>query len=538
MKKTWIVLLALLLLAAPSAVQAQFTYTTNNGAITLAIYTGAGGAVVISNFVTSIGDPADPAFYGCTGLTSITIPGSVTNIGEAAFEHCASLTSVTIPYGVISIGQFAFAYCSGLTSVAIPASVTSIGEDAFFYCTGLTTVTIFASATSLGQFAFQGCTNLTNVRILNGVTSIGDYAFDDCTGLTRVTIPASVTNIGYDVFYDCTGLAEITVDTSNALYSSTNGVLFDKSQTTLVEFPGGLGGSYAIPASVTNIGDSAFEHCFSLTSVTIPNSVTSIGADAFAGTGLTSVAIPGSVTSIGQLAFYYCIFLTSVTIPGSVTNIGNYAFDDCTSLTAITVDPNNVFYSSTNGVLFDKSRTTLVAFPGGIGGSYTIPASVTSIGISAFSGCSGLASVAIPGSVTSIGQDAFEACTSLASVYFNGNAPTVGSDVFFLDDHATVYYLPGTTGWSSFFAGCWPAPWFLPNPLILNNGPSLSAQNNVFGFTISWATNAPVVVEACTNLAFPVWTPLQTNALTNGAFYFSEALQTNIPGRYYRIRSP
>ena len=104
--------------------------------------------------------------------------------------------------------------------------------------------------------------------------------------------------------------------------------------------------------------------------------------------------------------------------------------------------------------------------------------------------------------------------------------------------YATVYYLPGTTGWSNTFAGLPTALWVLPNPLILNSGSSLGAQSNAFGFTISWAANISVVVETCTNLAFRVWTPLQTNALTNGTFHFSEALQTNIPGRYYRIRSP
>jgi len=201
------------------------------------------------------------------------------------------------------------------------------------------------------------------------------------------------------------------------------------------------------------------------------------------------------------------------------------------------VDASNALYSCTNGVLFDKNRTTLVEFPGGIGGSYTIPAGVTSIGNYAFIDCTSLTSVTIPASVTNIGDGAFESCSGLASVYFNGNAPTFGSFVLFPDHHATVYYLPGTTGWSNIFAGCWTAPWFLPNPMILNSGASVGAQSNVFGFTISWATNVSVVVEACTNLGNPIWTPIQTNALTNGSFYFSEPFQPANPARFYRITS-
>jgi hypothetical protein len=110
--------------------------------------------------------------------------------------------------------------------------------------------------------------------------------------------------------------------------------------------------------------------------------------------------------------------------------------------------------------------------------------------------------------------------------------------VFGSDNKATVYYLPGTTGWSNTFAGRPTALWFLPSPLILNNGPSFGVQSNAFGFIISWATNISVVVEACTNLADPVWFPVATNTLTNGSFNFSEPLQTTSPGRFYRISSP
>jgi hypothetical protein len=273
------------------------------------------------------------------------------------------------------------------------------------------------------------------------------------------------------------------VDTNNPVYSSVDGVLFDKNQATLITCPAGKTESYTIPNSVTNIGDWAFLECTSLTSVTIPDSATNIGND----------------------AFEYCTSLTSVTIPNSVTSIGTDAFFDCTSLTSI-----------------------------------TIPNSVTTMGDTAFSSCTSLTNVTIPKSVTSIGSAAFATCSSLTNVYFGGNAPSVGSDVFSGDNYATVYYLPGSTGWDQFSAatGLSTAFWFLPNPLILNFEPSFGVQSNRFGFLISWATNVLVVVEASTTLGTPTWSPISTNTLTAGSSYFSDPQWTNHSSRFYRLRRP
>ena len=204
--------------------------------------------------------------------------------------------------------------------------------------------------TSIGGYAFVDCTSLTSVTIPDSVTSIEDYAFLDCTSLTSVTIPDSVTSIGAGAFDHCTSLTSITIG---------NGV--------------------------TSIGAGAFSGCSSLTNVTIPDGVTSIGWAAFSGcSSLTNVTIPDSVTSIPGYAFVDCTSLTSVTIPDSVISIGESAFYGCTSLTTITVDPLNASYSSVDGVLFDKNRTTLIRCPGGKVGSYIVPDSVTSIGNEAF----------------------------------------------------------------------------------------------------------------------------------------------------------
>ncbi|MBO5416195.1 MAG: DUF898 family protein [Clostridia bacterium] len=215
-------------------------------------------SVTIPDSVTRIGDHA---FFGYQGLTSVTIPNSVTSIGERAFIWCTNLTSVTIPDGVTSIGDATFCGCESLTSITIPNSVTSIGEGAFEECTGLTSVTIPNGVTSIGKSAFSGCESLTNIEIPDSVTSIGQFAFSACTGLTRITIPNSVTSIGGAAFSDCIGLTSIT-----------------------------------IPNSVTSIDDYAFRDCTGLTSITIPNSVTSIGHSMFDGcTGLTDISFKGTI---------------------------------------------------------------------------------------------------------------------------------------------------------------------------------------------------------------------------------------------------
>jgi hypothetical protein len=311
-----------------------------------------------------------------------------------------------------------YSYQTGIKTVDIQQGVTAIGDYAFYGCSGLTSVEIPNSVTSIGDYAFAYCAGLTSVMIPHSVTLIGRRVFQYCSGLTLVTVPNSVTSIGNEAFFGCSSLTSITVDASNPNYSSINGVLFNKLQDILIQYPAGKAGNYTIPNSVTSINSYAFSYCSNLISVEIPNSVTYIGELAFyVCTGLTSVTIGNSVTSIERGAFSRCTGLTSVTIPNSVMSIGTEAFYGCSSLTSITVDASNPAYTSENGVLFSKAKTTLMQYPiGKTDANYTIPNSVTYIGSSAFERCTGLTSVEIPNSVTYIGSFAFENCSNLISV--------------------------------------------------------------------------------------------------------------------------
>jgi len=493
-----------------------------------AAFIGCNGmtSVTISSRVTSIGRSAfsgcsklmsveipssvtiirDAVFSGCSALTSVTIPDKVTYIGGCAFEGCSGLTSVDIPDSTILIDAYAFKGCSRLTSVAIPGSVTGIGNWAFMDCSGLTSVAIPSSVTNVGKGIFEGCSGLsvtflsdmtsiwakamsgcsrlsvtflsgsicdsalkgcsglTSLSISPGVTGIGASAFEGCNGLTSVSIPGSVNIIGDQAFVACNELTSLTVDPANPRYRSDGGVLFDKSQNALTQYPGGLVGAYSIPAGVTSISGFAFKGCSGLTSVTIPGSVTDIGNSAFRDcSGLTSVAIPEKVNSIGGGAFAGCSALKSVTISSSVASVGAGIFEGSSGLSVTFLsDMTSIWATAMSGcsglsVTFRSGSICDSALKGCSGlTSLSILPGVTGIGASAFEGCNGLTSVSIPGSVNIIGDQAFVACNGLTSLTVdpaNLRYRSDGGVLFDKSQNALTQYPGGLVGAYSIPAG-------------------------------------------------------------------------------------
>ena len=365
-----------------------------------------------------------------------------------------TVTKIVVPDYVTSIGSYAFRNCSGLTIVTISNSVTSIGNHAFENCISLTSVTIGNSVTSIENSAFYGCNKLVEVinksslnitKGNNSNGSVGGYALN-----IKTSGESDIVNKDGYLFY--------TYDNAHYLLSYMGAV------TSLTLPDTDNGNNY-------EIYNYAFSGCSSLTSIIIPDSVTSIGDQAFYGcTGLTSIIIPDSVTSIGIDAFMDCSSLTSVTIPDSVTSIGIDAFSNCSSLTSITVDENNANYSSQDGILYNKNKTTIIQVPRGISRaitlpntltsiaddafykcsgltSITIPNSVTSIGDWTFYGCTGLTNITIPDSVTSIGNCAFCGCSSLTSITIPDSVTSIGSYAFYYCSGLTIIIFKRTSGW-------------------------------------------------------------------------------------------
>ena len=299
----------------------------------MAKYEIINGEGIIPNGTTEI---EDNAFEGCNELTNITIPESVTKIGNYAFYESA-LTSINIPNSVTTIGDDAFYRCWDLRCVTIPNSVTEIGDGAFYGCKELTNITIPESVTTIGDFAFNESA-LTSINIPNSVTEIGNHAFERCRKLTSITISESETKIGYHAFEGCTALTSIIVAEGNKVYDSR-------------------GNCNAIIETKTN---RLIQGC---TNTVIPESVTEIGECAFEGRKiLTSINIPNSVTKIGGRAFSECEGLTCINIPNSVTSIGAWAFDECENLKEIILfqtDPSKIIALEMLPAVFPMEQATL-----------------------------------------------------------------------------------------------------------------------------------------------------------------------------------
>lgn len=272
------------------------------------------------------------AFRGCVNITSITIPNSITTIGNSAFSGCSGMTSISIPTSVTSIGAGAFSSCSGLSSISLPSSVTSIGESIFYCCTGLTSVTMTSRVTSIPNSMFEGCTNLRNFYIPSTVTTIEPEAFLGCTQLSSISIPTSVTTIQSFAFARCSNLTSIT-----------------------------------LPPSIVEIQGGAFNYCTYLSTINIPANVRTIGSH------------PISYSQSGDYYYEY-------SMDDSYYSYSS-PFGACSSLKTIVVDEDNPYYSSIDGVLYNKGEDILYDFPSGKTGIYTVPSQTKAMNYGILLGC-------------------------------------------------------------------------------------------------------------------------------------------------------
>ncbi len=396
----------------------------------------------------------DSAFEGCAKLEKLTnVPNSLEEICGYVFKDCVSLNSITLGYAesnLKSVYDTAFVGCSIETATIPAAAAQAVG----YGCKESIKTVKITSGDNIRSEAFENCTELTNVEIPDSVVSIGDNAFSGCnrllynengnsyylgnigndcaalikvndTSITSYTINAKTKVIYGSAFNNCNSLTSITVDESNTNYASQDGILYNKDKTEFIYIPAAIQGA-----------------------VTIANGVTSVRDRAFSGrSGLTSITIPGSVTSIGFGAFSNCSGLTSITIPSGVTSIGHEAFYYCNNLTCITVEADNRNYASQDGILYNKAKTEFIHIPAAIQGAVTIPNGVTSVGDSAFSGCSGLTSVTIPDNVRSIGKLAFNGCSQLVSISIGAGVNVIGGDAFEACNALNSVYITDLSAW-------------------------------------------------------------------------------------------
>ena len=474
------------------------------------------------------------AFYNCTGLTSITIPDSVTSIGNYAFYGCTGLTSITIPDSVTSIGRFAFNNTAWYNNQ--PDGLVYAGKVAYKYKGTMpnnASIVIKNGTLGIAGYAFSGCSSLTSITIPDSVTSIGDSAFSGCNNLQNIYI----TDIA--VWFNISGLSNLMK------YGASNKKLYINNElATSITIPNGVTAipsnafsgctgltSITIPDSVTSIGISAFDGCTGLTSVAIGNGVTSISGYAFSGCSklqniyitdiaawfnisgldnlmlygsnsksiylnnelITSVTIPEGMTTIPSYAFYNCSSLTSITIPDSVTNIGENALYNCNGLTRIDVSTNNTVYASVDGILYNKAKTEFIIIPKAIQGVVTIPSGVTNIGNWAFFNCNGLTSIFIPSGVNEIGEYAFYLCRNLVDVFIPNSVACIGQYAFYNCSKLERISFDGTTSqWENITKGGF---WRYNTPSdcqIICDDPELEPMTEVKlempsnGYNIGW----------------------------------------------------
>lgn len=437
-------------------------------------------------------------------ITSVNLPDDLQRIQPVAFGNCSSLTEITLPESITSVGFCAFENTPWLNNQ--PDGILYIGTVAYDYIGyswSVEEITIKAGTTRIESSAFADCYNLNSVIIPESVTSIGDSAFSGCECLTTIYLPDTVTDIGNSAFNGCKNLIAVSVSDNNENYLSEDGVLYNKEKSVIIDYPDGKPGEYIIPNTIIAISDDEFSNCVNMTSVIIPESVKSIGEYAFYFCdSLTSITISSGVEIIDETAFDYCnnlctiivdnnntnfssidgvlynkeitdivhfpkgksgVFLipntvtsidcefwsceklTAIAIPNSVVEISDSPFFGCYELTEINVDTDNAYFTSIDGVLFNKNITTIITYPNAKSGDYAIPTSVMVINQYAFQSSDKLTSLVIPEGVTSIPDNAFLGCSNVESISIPKSILEVGVWPFGYCNMLKDVYFAGTS---------------------------------------------------------------------------------------------
>ena len=335
----------------------------------------------------------------------------VTIIGDYAFSWCYYLSEITIPAGIASIGEWAFRGCRILHSITV-----NVGNTYFESVDGV----LFNEEQTL-LIQYPGGKSGPYI-IPAGTVAIKDWAFYNCESVTEITFPASIRILGDNVFWYCSSLTTIAVDTGNTYFESLEGVLFDKTLTRLIQYPGGKTGAYAIPVGVSVIKDGAFLSC----------------------DGLSMIQIPEGVTTIHNLSFYSCNSLTGITLPNSISSIGYAAFRYCENMDTISVGAGNPYYASSSGVLFNKALTELIQCPAGKSGAYNLPNGVVAINDYAFEWCRNLTEITLPDSLATLGRSAFSSCTGLTGIVIPDGIATIEGWAFYNCFNLASVTLPDT----------------------------------------------------------------------------------------------
>jgi uncharacterized repeat protein (TIGR02543 family) len=438
-------------------------------------------SITVPDSITIIGDGA---FQGCISLEELNLGNGLTAIPSYMANGCTKLASIVIPYSVTNINSYAFRACYNLTSVVIPDSTITIGSCAFYECSSLFDVTIGKSVTSIGSSAFYLCGSLSNVIIGDSVTTIGSNAFHFCYGLTKIDIPDSVTSIGYSAFGYCS-LDSINVGINNARYYVEGNCLIEKETKTVIA---GTNNS-VIPDGIISIAAFAFSGREKLSVIKIPDSAVNIEESAFASCfNITNVVIGDNVSTIGGGVFWQCWNICSVEIGKSVTSIGDSAFFDCKNIlivfnnsnlllelgsnsnggivknAKVIVDGENILdandeyeYITTNdGFFFRKkdSKYELIAYTGDKD-PVILPDNINGNSYEIYE-MRGVRNVIIPEAVTRISDNAFKNCSTLIGVVIPDSVTVIGSYVFYGCESLINIVIPDsvTSVGAYAFSGC------------------------------------------------------------------------------------